>query len=153
MTWNPTSPVVGATGFTFTSPTYTLTSAQAANAQGRKFIVSNIGGTQTGVRAHAANDPFETTCFVPANYRSLVLGPDGSIKSVPFNRYQWQFRKGLLVVANQPPLPANARLYIDLPAGSESADAPNINALMCFIGGIIADQANEMADTLRTQTA
>jgi hypothetical protein len=149
MGFSPASPVTGATGFSFTSPTYTLASAQGPTPNSKKYVVSALGGTQTNVRSHSANDPFSFTAYNVAAYKALQLDALGAIKSVPFNRYAIVMHKGLLVAANQPPVPSVSRLLFDIPAGSESADAPNINAALCCLAGILSEQANEWADALK----
>lgn len=144
----PTSPVTGATGSSFTSPTYTLVSAQGPANGSKRYVVTALGGTQTNVRAHAANDPFSVTAFLPQSYRGLVLGPNGEIRSVPYNRYNLAFQKGVYVVSGQPSRPINARLIYDVPAGCETVDAPNVEALNCFLGGLLLQQANEWHETI-----
>jgi len=144
----PTSPVTGATGSGFTSPTYTLTSALGPAPGSKRYIVTSLGGTQTNVRANSANDPFSVTAFLPQSYRGLVLGPNGEIRNVPYNRYNLAFQKGVYVVTGQPARPINARLIYDIPAGCETTDSSNIMALNCFIGGLLEQQANEWSETL-----
>jgi hypothetical protein len=150
MPFSPSSPVTGATGFSaFASPTYTLTQAQGPVPHSKKFVVSAIGGTQTGVRSHSANDAFSVTAYNVPSYKSIVLDGLGAIKSVPFNRYAIVAHKGLLVATNQPPVNAIVRMLFDIPAGSESVDPSNLNALLCCLGGILSEQANEWATTLQ----
>jgi hypothetical protein len=147
----PTSPVTGATGFTsISSPTYTLTSAQGPANGSKKYVVTALGGTQTNVRAHTASDPFCVTAFLPQTYRSLVTDSNGNIRSVPYNRYNMSFQKGVYVLSATPSSarPINARLIVDMPAGCETVDAVNIDALNSFIGGLLSQQANEWSETV-----
>jgi hypothetical protein len=150
MTWSPTSPVTGAAQTGFTSPTYTITTDVAPDVNGKQHAVTALGGTQSGVRTHAVSDPFTVTFTRPKSPQTLkspnpVTGKYGSI---PKNTYGLIVRKGVNYAANNSPDVAILRCYIDVPAGSDAYDAPNIRALMSLAAGILSQQASGAGDTL-----
>lgn len=150
MTWNPSSPVTGATVSGLTSPTYTLTTDVAPDVNGKQHAITALGGTQTGVRSHSVSDPFTVTFTRPKQTRALPSAnpTTGRYGSVPKNTYSFIVRKGVNFAANQAAETAILRCYIDVPAGSDSYDAVNIKAMMSLAAGILSSGASGAADTL-----
>lgn len=150
MTWSPSSPVTGAAQSTFTSPTYTLTLDVAPDVNGKQYAVTTLGGTQTGVRTHAVSDPFTVTFVRPKVPKTLPSANPvtGKYASIPRNTYAQITRKGVLPAVNQAAEVAICRSYYDIPAGSDSYDAPNVKALVSLHNGVAWQQASGMGDTL-----
>jgi len=57
MSFSPTSPVTGQACTGLTTPTFTLTAGTAPDATSKAYVVSALGGTQTGVTAHSNELP------------------------------------------------------------------------------------------------
>jgi len=150
--FSPSSPLTGQAITGLTSPTYTLTQGVAPSNWGKQYAVTALGGTQTGVTAHTPDSPFTATMFVPSNYR-LLGSPNpvtGIIASVPKNTTKILCRKGVSVSANQPKQVATIRIEIDIPAGAESYDKPNLDALFSMGIGLLGNQAQGIRDTVST---
>lgn len=154
--FNPTSPVVGPTTITgLTSPTYTLTEDGAPpDSSARQFVVSALGGTQTGVTTHSVASPFTVAFFRPKVLKTLnVPNPvTGVVSNVGVNVHKLIARKGVTPLTGQPIAPAMIRAEIHIPAGSDSADLPNIKALVALTAGVLQVNANEIVNTLATGT-
>lgn len=149
MSFNLSSPVIGAAQTGFTSPTYTLVSDVAPTNNGRQVAVSAVGGTQVGVVANSVAAPFSVTFVRPATLR--VLGQPnpitGLIANIPTNTYKVITRKGVLPLAGQPYKTMLITTIIEVPAGSDTADAANIKAaLSCHIGSL-SQQSAGVGDT------
>lgn len=154
MAFNPTSPVTGAAITGLTSPTYTLSAMQAPFPHAKQYYVSALGGTQTGVSAHMADNPFTATAFVPANYRSIG-NPNpvtGLISLFPKNVTRHVIRKGLLPLAGQRIQVGSIDISQTIPAGSESADPLGLAAMYSLAAGLMTQLANEYYATARTNT-
>jgi hypothetical protein len=151
MSINVTSPVTGATVAGLTSPTYTTAvDIYPGGVNGRQYAVTALGGTQTGVRAHAVSDPFTTAFTRPVTPKALqspnpVTGRYGNVAK---NVYSQVTRKGTNYAANQAPEISLARQYFEIPSGSDSYDAPNVRALVSFHLGAAAQQSSGLADML-----
>lgn len=149
MAVNVSSPVTGAAQTGLTGPTYTLVSATAPDVNGRQYYVSAVGGTQTGVSVHSVASPFTLTAWQPKNAR--VLGnPNvntGVIANVPKNTYKLIARKGVSPLAGQPNQVATATLTVDVPAGSDTADAEDIRAMLSLLIGAAWQVSSGLGDT------
>lgn len=152
MTIAISSPVTGGAQTGFTSPTYTLTTDTAPSVFGKQWAVTALGGTQVGVRVHAASDPFTVTYVRPASFK--VLGKPnpttGLLPNVPKNTHLVIVRKGALPMAAQPSSIALLRASIDIPAGSDTADPAQLRAMISLLSGILAQAAfsSGLGDTL-----
>ena len=153
--WNLTSPVTGAAQTGFTSPTYTLTSDQAPEYNGKQSAVTALGGTQAGVTAHSVASPFTINFVRPKSYKTLGLPNPvtGKLATVPMNRFDVIVRKGVTPMAGQPAKPMIIRVSLDVPAGADTYDAANIRAAVSLALGALAQQAAGVGDTLITGIA
>lgn len=145
-----TSPVTGAAQTGLTSPTYTVVADTAPPGNpGRQVAVTALGGTQTGVTAHAVSSPFTGNITRPASPK--VLGSPnpvtGVIANVPMNTYKVITRKGVIPLAGQPVKVMSAITIVDVPAGADTADAANIRACLSFHFGLVAQQSAGFGDT------
>lgn len=147
-----TSPITGAAQTGFTSPTYTHVSDVAPDSNGRQVAVSAVGGTQAGVITHSVAAPFTLTVVRPKVYKQLGKANPvtGLIANVPKNTYKFITRKGVLPLTGQPYAVMIVTTTIDVPAGSDLADAPNIRAALSAHFGGIAQQTSGFGDTATT---
>lgn len=151
MAFGLTSPITGQPQTGLTTPTYTVTLDFAPDVNGKQYAVTALGGTQTGVTTHTAQSPFTTTYWRPKVSKLLgALGVNGQYASVPVNTHKVLTRKGVTVAANQPASVLVIRTEIDIPAGSETFDAPNIRAALSAHFGALVQQSAGIGDTCVT---
>lgn len=135
-----TSPITGGAQTGLTSPTYTVIADTAPPGNpGKQVAVSALGGTQTGVNVHSVASPFTINATRPGTLK-VVGTPNpvtGVVSNIPFNTYKQITRKGVTPLAGQPFKVMNITTVIDVPAGADTADAPNVRAgLSAHIGGL-----------------
>lgn len=149
MSFSPSSPVTGGAQTGLTSPTYTLTS-DSPRANGVQFVVSALGGTQTGVEAHSVSAPFTLTMERPNQFRQLgTPNPaTGVIGSVPRNTYTIRVRKGVQVSADQPYHVAMAELKLSIPAGADSYDPESIRAMVSLLCGSLWAESSDVGQVM-----
>lgn len=146
-----TTPVTGQAQTGLTSPTYTVTLDTAPNANGKQWAVTALGGTQAGVTVHSVASPF-TIMFERPSVLKMLGSPslNGFIANVPSNTYKVVVRKGVLPAANQPARPMIVRVSIDVPAGADTYDAPNVRAALSAAFGALVQQSAGLGDTTVT---
>jgi len=132
-----TSPVTGSTVSGLTSPTYTVAEDRPPAANALQVAVTALGGTQTTVDVSTVSRPFTTAVYRPASLR--ILSPvdpvTGQLRNVPRNNFSVVTRKGLTPLAGQASVVGIVRTVSEVPAGADTADAPNIRAMhSCHIG-------------------
>lgn len=144
-----TTPITGGAQTGFTAPTYTIVTDLAPSPQGKQVAVTALGGTQVGVTTHTVSSPFTINFVRPATYK--VLGKPnpttGLIKDVPRNTYKWIIRKGVTPLAGQPFAVMQVSVNIDVPAGADSADAPNVRACLAAAIGALNQTSAGLGDT------
>jgi len=153
MSFTLTSPITGGAQTGFTSPTYTLATDTAPSNTGKQYAVSAIGGTQAGVDTSSSpSRPFTITLSRPASLRALpaVNGATGVLPSVPVNVYKIVVRKGVTPLAGQAARTALAEVQLSIPAGSDSADAPNLRAMLSLLIGSLTSISASIGDTATT---
>lgn len=148
-----TSPITGAAQTGFSSPTYTLTSDNAPDNNGKQWAVTALGGTQAGVTTHSGSSPFTITFTRPKVFKALGKPHPvtGVVANVARNTYKCIVRKGVTPLAGQPYQTAMAVVTFDIPAGSDTADAPNIRAMASALIGALSQVASGQGDTLVSQ--
>lgn len=148
--FNPTSPSTGQTGVTgLTNPTYTLTEGTPSVPNARQFVVTALGGTQTGVETHTASNPFEITAYRPLVYKALGDLSNGSPSAFPKNTYSIVARKGLEVYSGIRRI-GMIKIVIDIPAGSEVTDPESVSAMFVAIASVLHVNAAAIRDSLVT---
>lgn len=149
MSFTLTSPITGLAQTGFTSPTYTHVTDSAPDITGKQVAVTALGGTQTGVTAHSMSSPFTLTFFRPKVFRFLGKPnpTTGLIKDVPRNTFKLITRKGVTPLAGQPFQNMQITTTIDLPAGADTADAPNVRAALSAHFGALSQQSAGVGDT------
>ncbi len=152
-----TSPVTGGAQTGFTSPTYTLVADKPpAGSVGYQYAVSAIGGTQAGVDTSSSpSKPFTMTLLRPSVLRTLsAVDPvTGVLRSIPRNVYTLRTRKGVVPLAGQAAVPMQIVTTIEVPAGADTADAPNVRACLSLHNGAIAQISASIGDTAVTGVA
>jgi hypothetical protein len=152
MSFALTSPITGQAQTGFTAPTYTHVTDSAPDITGKQVAVTALGGTQAGVTVHSMSSPFTITFFKPKVFRFLGKPNPvtGLIKDVPRNSFKLISRKGVLPLAGQPFQNMQITTIIDLPAGSDTADAPNVRAALSAHFGALVQQSAGVGDTAVT---
>jgi len=150
MAINITTPVTGGAQTGLTSPTYTIATDVAPDVNGKQWAVTALGGTQTGVRAHAASDPFTVTYVRPKAFKAIGKPHPvtGLLPSVPKNTHLLIVRKGAIPLAGQPSSTMLIRCSIDVPAGSDTADAANLRAAVSLLVGALNQISAGLGDTV-----
>ncbi len=147
----PSSPVTGAAITGFTSPTYTLTSDTPVNSNSKAWAVTALGGTQANVDVHAASKPFRLYASRPANIRVAPLpNPiSGAIPTAPRNVYVVGVDKGAVPVSGQASQIARTRAEFSIPAGTDTNEPEEINAMVSLFAGAVWAQADGIAQLCR----
>lgn len=147
-----TSPITGAAVTGLTSPTYTLTSDQVADPNVRNYIVSALGGTQTGVDTHSMAKPFTVASIRPKTFKvvpATVTAAEvfGFLANQPSNKNSLLARKGVVVNGAGGVALARARLDYEIPVGATSADLVSVKAMLsALIGAAVAEVDGMIAD-------
>jgi hypothetical protein len=149
MSFSLTSPITGGAQTGFTSPTYTHVADTAPDVNGRQVAVTALGGTQAGVTVHSVASPFKVTIVRPKTFKSLspVVPGTGLLPSVPKNSWKIIVRKGVIPLTGQPAAVLLIKVEIDVPAGADTADAPNIRAALSAAIGALNQQSAGLGDT------
>lgn len=155
MAFSPTSPITGAAVTGLTTPTMTFVEDQAPNGNQRKFVVTQLGGTQTGCEVHSNASPYYVLVTRPAQSKPLPrINPQtGQYVSVPKNEYRVQFFKGATIGSTVPQedvILMDARFRV--PAGIDLAanDTEELKTLLSFIGGFFYSNASGLYDLITT---
>lgn len=149
MSISVTSPITGQAQTGFTSPTYTVVPDTApAGNPGKQVAVTAVGGTQVGVTVHSVASPFTLNFTRPSTLK--VLGSPnpvtGVITQIPSNTYKLICRKGVTPLTGQAIKVMNITLTADVPAGSDTADAPNIRGALSAAFGALVQQSAGFGD-------
>lgn len=147
-----TSPIMGSAQTGLTSPTYTLSADIAPDINGKQYAVTALGGTQTGVTTHTMASPFTVTFTRVKNVRSVPTPnpTTGTIGNAPMNVSKVIVRKGVTPLAGQAAQVAFVKVEIGIPAGSDSADAINLRAMLSACIGALSQQSAGLGDTVIT---
>jgi hypothetical protein len=149
--FSPDLTTTGAAQTGFTSPTYSLGVDLAPDANSRQWVVTALGGTQADVRTSTAGDPFTST-IRRAPYKALpAKNPvNGSYGNVPRNRIELLTRKGVKIDTSGVIQVMNIRTIVEIPAGAELNDAPNIRAAVSAHFGLQNEESADFGDSLIT---
>jgi hypothetical protein len=153
MTWSPDSSIAGGAQTNLSTPTYTLQADQASEPNAVQHAVTALGGTQTGVVAHSISKPFTITVVKPKVPKTLgVLNSVTGVRNgtIPKNTYWIIIRKGVDSSASDTNQLATVRVQIDVPAGADSYDAPNVRAMISLLVGILSEESADLGDTVVT---
>lgn len=143
-----TSPVTGAAQTDLTSPAFTLTEDTKPDVNAIQYVVSQLGGTQTGVETHTASNPFTISVFKPKNVK-VRTNPDanGIYRNIPFNTTKLHVRKGVSV--------GNTVKQVDLysvtlksHAGADVEDPESIRSALSLLIGALSQVSASLGDQL-----
>lgn len=155
MAFAPTSPITGAAVTGLTTPTMTFVEDQAPNGNARKFVVTSLGGTQTGCEAHSNASPYFLLVTRPANVKTLPrINPGtGQYVSIPKNVVRVQLVKGATIGSTVPQ--EDTILfdgYFKTPAGIDLAanDTEELKTALSFWGGFFFSNASGLYDLITT---
>lgn len=154
MAFNPTSPLAGTPVTGLTSPTFTFTSDQPANpGRQKQWIVSGIGGTQTGTEVHSITKPFSVMVSRPEQVKTPGR-PDalGLQRTINYNKWSIVTRVGVKINAAGQIGIARFVTEETIPAGAETYDAATIKSALSMHSGFIVQNANGNIDTITVGT-
>lgn len=142
-----TTPVTGSAQTGLTSPTYTIVADTNPDNNAKQWIVTALGGTQTGVTVHSISSPFSVAFWRPRVFKTLqwinnLVG--GTLRSVPKNVYKVITRKGVLVAANQAPQQMMITTAIEVPANADTYDSLSVRAAISAHIGAISQQSDNV---------
>lgn len=149
MTFSLSSPITGQAQTGLTSPTYTIVSDTPPDANAKQSVVTALGGTQTGVTTHSVAAPFTIAMWRPKSFQALqpVNAITGVLAKVPYNTYKVITRKGVLPLAGQAFKNMVVTTMIEVPAGSDTADAANVRATLSAHFGALVQASSGIGDT------
>lgn len=148
MSFAPASPVTGGPQTGFTSPTYTHVADTPPDVNAKQYVVTALGGTQAGVNVHSIAAPFTVSMFRPKVFKTLKpVNSQNVLPEVPYNTFKVITRKGVLPLAGQAARNMVITTMIELPAGSDLADAPNVRAALSMHIGTLWAQSAGVGDT------
>lgn len=151
MSFAPSSPVTGTAQTGFTAPTYTLAADTPPDVNAKQYAITALGGTQAGVTTHSVSAPFTLSMFKPKVFKTLKpVNGQNVLPEVPFNTFKVITRKGVLPLAGQSARNMTVTTVIELPAGSDTADAPNVRAALSAHIGALSAQSAGIGDTTIT---
>lgn len=136
-----TGTVTGTAVTGFTSPTYTLSADVAPEVNAKQAAVTTIGGTQNGVVSHSIASPFTVTFMRPKVFNTAKNVAGGKTQ---LNKYTLLIRKGMIVDGFNQVRTGNVRITVEIPNGSEDADAPAVKAMMSLASGCLVEDINDL---------
>lgn len=152
MALNPSSPVTGSAITGFTAPTYTIVSDQAPDTFSKQWLVSALGGTQTGVTPQdSVANPFTITARRP---KQLAIGPMSTLNGqligrAKRNKHSYILRKGGLVNTGSTQRDTLVgRLELNVPGGMEGAAAAEIKGAISAYFGFLHANADAIASAI-----
>lgn len=155
MAFVPTSPLNGAplASAGFTAPVFTFLTDSNPDQNGKQVYVSAVSGTGAAVPHNVAR-PFTMSMFRPKVLKTLApVNPvTGVLRAIPMNTYKVITRKGLLPLAGQSYKTGWISTNLEVPAGTEAADTPNLAAMISAHIGLLTQLADEINITAKTGT-
>jgi hypothetical protein len=153
MTISVSTPLTGESQSGLTSPTYTNASDTNPDNNAKQWIVTALGGTQTGVIPHSISSPFTIAFWRPKAFKMVawvgnIVG--SQVRSVPKNVYKVITRKGVLIAADQAPQTLIITTEISVPAGSDSYDPLSVKAALSAHFGVVSQQSSNLGDLVTT---
>jgi hypothetical protein len=151
MAISPSSPLTGSAITGLTTPTYTLTSDTPPDVNAKAWVVTALGGTQTGVSVHKNEMPFRVIVRRPKvvktpSARNTVTG---QYVNAGKNEYSITIVKGVNILngmSNTQYENIVAKLTLAVPIAMGN-DEVQLSALASFLGGFITNQIQGIKDT------
>lgn len=150
MAFTLTTPVTGQPQTGFTSPTYTIAADTPPAINAKQYVITALGGTQTGATASSVSSPFTVSMFRPAVYASAgTLDSNNVLRGVGYNDYAIIVRKGMIPLAGQQPMLATFTLKMHIPGGADAVSSGNeIRAALSLLFGAAVQSSAGIGDTL-----
>jgi hypothetical protein len=137
--------ITGAPVTGLTSPTYSVASDLAPDpSSSEHYVITAIGGTQSGVVKHLASLPFTMTFWRPKilRFAKYVTALGGiSFPTSEFNTYKVMTRKGLQSAAAQPIGIMLISTEFKIPVGADLDNLSVRAAISAHIGGLSQQSA------------
>jgi len=154
MSLSLTSPVTGSAQTGFTSPTYTLVTDVAPDINAKQYIVSALGGTQTGATAHSVSLPFTISMFRPKVVRPYSANNDTTKFTVnnPINVWKVITRKGGIPYTGERPTVASLTSAFSIPAGVETNNIAEVRAMISAHIGALTQMSALLGDSVNNGT-
>lgn len=157
MALNPSSPITGAAVTGLTGPTYTFTE-DSGSPNDRRFVVTALGGTQTGVETHSVSSPFHLTVSRPQQLKSLPRpnALTGQYPAIPVNEFRVKTVKGATINGSVAGAVAEVPITIDVrcrvPCGVELStnDPEELKAALSYTLGFLYSNASGLYDLITT---
>lgn len=149
MPLSPDTSIAGTAYSGVAAPTFTLAVDTPPDRNALQWVVTALGGSQTGVTANSASQPFTISVWKPANIRPLPPGNPltGLRGSVPNNQYKVVVRKGGYCASGVPAVAVYRGLW-DIPAGMDSYEPQQVLAMQSFIEGFFTEESGGWGATL-----
>lgn len=148
MTIALTSPVTGSAQTGLTSPTYTIVEDTAPDVNAKQWVITALGGTQTGVTANSGSSPFTISFSKPKRFAAASgLSGSGVYSSLPVNRFGVIVRKGA-VTANGDPRVVFLRVSCEVPATTDTVSPAELRAGMSLLLGALAQVSASLGDLI-----
>jgi len=148
--FSPTSPVTGGAQTGLISPTYTIAAdVVPSGKRGKSYVVTALGGTQTGVESNVIGNPFQSSFFSPPSPvgTPTLSATTGQPVRVPHNVSQLVTRKGLEVAAGYR-YPGNITTNFNIPGGAEIKDPESVRAMLSLHIGLLNQLSASLGDSL-----
>lgn len=150
MTISLTGPTAAITAGGLTAATYTFTADMASDLRSKVYVVTAVGGTQSGVNTHTVDSPKQFIVKKPATFLqpSSYNVTTGRYGKVPKNVTRVIGRGSANVATGQVEL-IPMTLDIGIPAGAFTFDRPNVEASVLMFLAALYDQKEEIVAALR----
>jgi len=145
MAINLIGPTPAVTAGSLTLATYTFASDMNLDGRTRAYVVSALGGTQTGVTVNTIDKPKQVLFKRPPAFRS----PSGfnasanRFTTVPRNTFKVLGKYGVNVTSNQIEM-ATFNLDLNIPAGAVAQDRASVDAAILSYIAALYDQKEEI---------
>lgn len=147
--FTPASPVTGGPQTGFTAPTYTIGTDTPPVVNSERYVVTALGGTQAGASFSTVSSPFTATMYKPQKFASAgTLDSNNVLRGVGWNTYALNVEKGMLPLAGQQPMIAQAFCKFKIPGGADLASPSEIRAMISLLSGLLWAQAAGIGDSL-----
>lgn len=150
MSINVTGPTAAISAGNLAAATYTFVPDMATDLRSKAFVVSALGGTQTGVNIHSVDAPKQFIVKKPAVFQqpSAYNVTTGRYGRVPKNVTRIIGRGSANVASGQVEI-IPITLDIGIPAGAMTYDRPNVEASVAMFIAALYDQKEEIITAIR----
>lgn len=149
------SPVTGLDQTGLTSPTFTLAADTAPTSNGKQFVVTALGGTQTGVVPNSLGAPFTITYFRPSAFKTAVAGilaAAGIISNIPMNVFTLVVRKAVKVNEVGGVGIARAEIKFHVPVNATEEDLVSLKSMISALGGVLTQDPDQWFENIHGGT-